>query len=78
MVLNLRISRVALYTFYLCKDDGGAATFAAFDLAADQDATPIANSLLADHRSAAYVSVWERDRQVAEVTRDRCARSQTG
>jgi hypothetical protein len=73
---DLRISRVALYTFYLCKSDGGAATFSAVELAADRDITPNANRLLADHPSAAYVSVWESDRKVAEVGRELVSRHQ--
>jgi hypothetical protein len=62
---------MALYTYFLCRDCIGAGTFEAIDLPADEDARALASSVLADHPSAEYVSIWQGDRAVGEARRER-------
>ena len=56
---------MAVYTFYLCRPDGSAASFEAFELASDAEARRRAPQILAEHPSCAYVAVWDGDRCVA-------------
>ena len=55
---------MALYTFYLCQPDGSAASFEAVELADDAAAVDHAPAMLDQHRSCAYVMVWEGERRV--------------
>lgn len=69
---------MALYTFYLCRPDGGAASFEAFELASDAQAQRRAPQLLAEHQSCAYVAIWDGDRPVATLHRTAHALDRTG
>jgi hypothetical protein len=55
---------MAVFTFYICKQDGSAASFEAFELESDTDAPDRANAMLAEHLSCAFVSVWQGERKV--------------
>ena len=53
-----------IYTFYMCHADGSANSLEAFDLGSDKSAEGCALRMLDQHRSCAYVSVFEGDRPV--------------
>jgi len=57
---------MAMYTFYLCNQDGGATSFEAFELASDEKAAERALKLLDEHPGCAYVAVWDGDRPLLE------------
>lgn len=67
--LSTRGLCVAIYTFFLCRDDKGAATFEALDLPGDHHAAEAAASVLAEHHSARYVAIWQSDRLIGQVSR---------
>jgi hypothetical protein len=56
-----------MYTFYLCKPDGAPATFEIHEAHTDEDATARALSLLAQHPTCAYATVWQGEREVDRV-----------
>lgn len=58
-----------MYTFYLCRPDGGPTGLEAFELGTDAQARLHAFRVLAEHQSCAYVTVWDDDRPV--LTRHR-------
>jgi hypothetical protein len=60
---------VAIYTFFLGRDDAAAATFEAFDLAGDDHAAEMAASVLSGHSSAEHVSIWQDDRPLGQISR---------
>lgn len=61
---------MAIYTFYLCAGDGGAASFEAFELGGDEFAPARALRMLSEHPSCAYVAVWSEDREVLSSYRE--------
>ena len=61
---------MTMFTFYLCKADGSAASFEAFDLGSDRLARQRAGAMLAQHPSCAYVNAWRGDRKVWTERRD--------
>jgi hypothetical protein len=60
---------VAIYTFFLCRDDKAATTFEALELPGDRHAAEAATSVLAEHHSAQYVAIWQCDRLIGQVSR---------
>lgn len=60
---------MAIYTFFLSRDDKAAITFEAFELAGDDHAGEIAASVLAEHPSASHLSIWQGDRPLGQVSR---------
>ena len=72
------VDALTLYTFFLCRDDGSAHAFEAHEMRDDAAALALAAAILADHASAAYVNVYDGDRQVlasqpaAEEAREGC------
>jgi hypothetical protein len=60
-----------LFTFYPCRSDGAAIALEAHELAGDDAALVRASGVLADHPSAVEVVVWQGDRQIGAVVRER-------
>jgi hypothetical protein len=60
---------VPIYTFYPRMVDGSALMFDAVELADDQAAIGHCRLVLAEHRSATEVVVWEGERRVHGVSR---------
>lgn len=60
---------MALYTFYLCSEDGSAAALDARDLAGLPEAQRYAHALLREHASCTHVQVCRDDREVLEARR---------
>jgi hypothetical protein len=60
---------MALYTFYLCHDDGVAPTFEMRDAQADGQALALAELVLEQHSTADFANVWIGDRLVGRVDR---------
>ena len=58
-----------IYTFYFCRDDGAATSFEAVDLPSDHSTGEVAERMLLQHPSCAYVAVWEGDRFVSRIKR---------
>jgi hypothetical protein len=58
-----------LYTFYFCKPDGSSTSFEAHERRSDADARELADQLLEDHSSCAYVAVWASNRPVSSRSR---------
>jgi hypothetical protein len=67
--LDLGRPVVPIYTFYPRMIDGSALMFDAVELADDQAAIGHCRLVLAEHRSAAEVVVWEGERHVHGVNR---------
>lgn len=61
---------MTMFTFYLCKEDGSAASFEAFELASDQLARERATAMLAQHTSCAYVNAWRGERKIWSERRE--------
>jgi hypothetical protein len=59
-----------MYTFYLCKEDGSAASFEAFELQGDAEVTPRAAAMLNQHPGCAFVNVWQGDRKAMRLDRE--------
>ncbi|HEX5378547.1 MAG TPA: hypothetical protein VFW47_08220 [Phenylobacterium sp.] len=57
------------YTFYPQTADGAPLMFEALELEDDLAATAYCARLLAEHRSAVEVVVWEGDRRLSGMTR---------
>jgi hypothetical protein len=53
-----------LYTFYPCRDDGGADTFVSLELPDDAQAAEHAAEVLGLHPSATCVEVWAGEARV--------------
>ncbi len=66
-----------IYTFYPRMVDGSALMFDAVELADDQAAIGHCRLVLAEHRSATEVVVWEGERRVHGVARLAPAREPT-
>jgi hypothetical protein len=62
--------RVAIYTFYPCKRDGGSEVFEVYDLPSDDPVEQVARVVLKEHASCAYVAVWAGERRVATFSRE--------
>jgi hypothetical protein len=62
---------MAVYTFYLCNSGGEAISLEAFELPSDDDVEDRARRMLDEHRSCAYVAVWDVDRAVLTRNRQR-------
>jgi hypothetical protein len=58
--------KMAMYVFYLVRQNGCSPSFEAFELSGDEAAPETALKLLGEHPGCAYVAVWEGDRQVFE------------
>jgi hypothetical protein len=59
-----------MFTFYLCQEDGAAASFEAFELVDETEAPARANRMLAAHPSCSYVNVWRVETKVLTLHRD--------
>lgn len=57
---------MAMYTFYLYRGDGAAASLEAFELGSDEYAPERALKMLREHPSCAYVAVWDGERPILE------------
>jgi len=60
---------MAIYTFYLCDQDGRSISFEAFELGDDMSVPDRALKLLGEHPSSASVAVWDGDRPILERRR---------
>jgi hypothetical protein len=58
-----------LFAFYPYRADGSATALEIHELADDAEAMRRARAVLADHRSAAEVVVWQGERRIGVVTR---------
>jgi len=59
-----------IYTFHMCRADGFSGCFEMRELPYDSATYPVATSLLEEHQSADYVTVWEGERPVLSRHRD--------
>jgi hypothetical protein len=60
---------MALFTIYLCQDDGTAATFEMREAYSDDQALMLAELVLEHHPTAVFANVWDGERQVGRVNR---------
>lgn len=58
-----------LFTFYPCLANGSSTAFETFEEAGDDAALERATRVLADHRSAVEVVIWQGERRVGAVAR---------
>jgi hypothetical protein len=68
---------MALFTFYLCRDDGTAPTFESHEAHSDAEARLQAQLVLAQHPTAAYANVWLAERKVGRVDRSELSMNAT-
>lgn len=59
-----------MYTFHLCRADGGSPSFEAFELRDDGAIFAHAERLLEQHQSCDHVEVWENERAVLALHRE--------
>ena len=62
-----------LYTFHSFDADGAPVALQATELPSERTAAVHADQVLAEHLSAAYVVVWEEDRELLTRRRDEIA-----
>lgn len=60
---------MTVFTIYLCRHDGTAATFEIHEAHSDEQALALAELILARHPTAAYSNVWDGERKVGRVDR---------
>lgn len=59
-----------MYTFHLCRADGGSPSFEAFDLPGDPETFTRAEAMLDQHPTCDYVEVWQDERAVLALHRE--------
>lgn len=61
---------MAMYTFHICRADGGSPSFEAFDLPGDREVFTRAEAMLDQHPTCDHVEVWQDERAVLALHRD--------